>query len=49
MKIRDIISAVQIAVAVGKSLATRKVSKTLEKIEDAAGIAKAVEKLVKKK
>ena len=49
MKLNEILTAVKIGAAVGKSLLVGKVAKTLEKVEEASDIAKAVAKLVKKK
>jgi hypothetical protein len=48
MKLNQIFNALKIGLAVGKSLATGKVSKTLEKAEQAANIADAVKDLIAK-
>lgn len=47
MKLKDLFKAVKIAGLVGKSIATGKVAKTLDKITDAVQIAEAVRNLLK--
>lgn len=48
MKLDKILTAIKIGAGVGKSLVTGKPAKVLDKIEEAADIAKAVKKLIKK-
>ena len=47
MKIDQIITGIKIAVLVGKAIITGKHSETLDKIDQAADIAKAVKKTIK--
>lgn len=46
IKLETILTAVKISAGVAKSLVTGKPAKILEKTEEAAGIAKAVKKLL---